>query len=248
MRTWAPVILCAALALPLAAEIVDRIAATVDDVAIPESAVRRAMVLSALSPEPGESPEVFRVRVLDALIDQRLQYDEALRFGPPAPDAADIEAALKRLKERLAAEGKDPARELAAAGVTPEELRATVERQLVVTRYLQERFRPIAFADEERARQEYEERYVPERRASGLAVPPFDQVSEEMRTRSQERVFEEEVSKWMKELRENARVAIYKIPMPVPAARTPVLLSTAALVTTPTPTPTPTPSHAGSAL
>ena len=231
MRPRAPVILFAALALPVAAEIVDRIAATVDDVAIPESAVRRAMVLSALSPQPGESREVFRARVLDALIDQRLQYDEALRFGPPAPDAADIEAALKRLKERLAAEGKDPAAELAVAGVTPEELRATVERQLVVTRYLQERFRPIAFADEER--------YVPERRASGLTVPPFEQVSEEMRTRSQERVFEEEVSKWMKELRENARVAIYKIPVPVPAERTPVLLSTAARVPTPTPTPFP---------
>jgi len=241
MRRLAGVLLFAALVLPLAAEIVDRIAATVEDVAIPESAVRRAMVLSALSPRPGESREAFRARVLDALIDQRLQYQEALRFGPPAPDAAEIVAALKRLQERLAAEGKDPAAEFAAAGITPEELRAAVERQLVVTRYLRERFRPIAFADEERAREEYEERYVPERRAAGLPAPPFEQVSEEMRARSQQRVFEEEVAKWMKELRENARVAIYSVPVPLPAERTPVVLWTAAPARTPTPS-APSPS------
>lgn len=236
MRRFArSVFLLLALTLPSAGEIVDRIAATVEDVAIPESAVRRAMLLSALSPEPGESRDAFRARVLDALIDQRLQHQEALRFGPPSPDAAEVEAALKRLRERLAAEGKDPAAELAAAGVTPEELRASVERQLVVTRYLRERFRPIAFADEERAREEYEKRYVPERRAAGLPVPPFEQVSEEMRSRSQQWVFEEEVSKWMKELRQNARVAIYKLPAPVPTERAPILLSTAPPAVSPTP-------------
>ncbi len=228
-------LLSLSIVLPLAGEIVDRIAATVDDVAIPESAVRRAMVVSALSPEPGESRESFRARVLDALIDQRLQYEEALRFGPSPPDAAEVEAALTRLRERLRSEGKDPAAEFAAAGMTPEEVRASIERQLVVQRYLRERFRPIAFADEERAREEYEKNYVPERRAAGLPMPPFEEVSEEMRQRSQQRVFNEEVAKWMKELREKARVAIYSIPLAVPQGRTPVPLSTAPPAATLTP-------------
>ncbi len=217
--------------------IVDRIAATVNDMAIPESEVRRAMVTSALTAEPGESRGAFRARVLDALIDQHLQYEEALRFGPAPPDAADVEAAMKRLRERLEKAGKDPAAEFAAAGLTPEEVRASIERQLLVQRYLQERFRPIAFADEERARQEYEKRYIPERRAEGLSVPPFESVSEEMRSRSKQRVFEAEVEKWMKELRQKARVAIYRIPIPIPPGRTPVVLSTSG----PRPTPTRSP-------
>ena len=211
----------------------DRIAATVNDVAIPESEVRRAMAVSAMRPEAGEAPEAFRARVLDALIDEKLEYEDALRFGPPVPGAADVEAAMKSLRDRIAREGKDPTAEFAAAGLTLEEVRASVERQLVVQRYLLERFRPIAFADEERAREEYEKRYVPERRAAGLSVPAFETVSEEMRSRSQQRVFGEEVEKWRKDLREKARVAIYRIPVPIPGERTPVPLTTAGPRVTP---------------
>ncbi len=217
----------------------DRIAATVNDVAIPESEVRRAMAVSALRPQAGETSDAFRARVLDALIDERLQYEDALRFGPAAPDAAEVEAALKKLRDRLAKEGKDPAAEFAAAGLTTEEVRATVERQLIIQRYLQERFRPIAFADEDRAREEYEKHYVPERQAAGLSVPSFEAVSDEMRARSQQKVFGEEVEKWMKELREKARIAIHRIPIPVQPGRTPVIVSTA--IPQPAPTPTPSP-------
>ena len=217
------------------ASTVDRIAATVNDAAIPESEVRRAIAVSALRPEAGEAPDAFRARVLDAMIDERLQYEDALRFGPAVPDAAEVEGALKKLRDRIAKEGKNPAAEFAAAGLTPEEVRATVERQLVIQRYLQERFRPIAFADEDRAREEYETRYVPERKAAGLAVPAFEAVSDEMRARSERRVFGEEVEKWIKELREKARISIYPAAAPTSAARTPVF------VATPFPAPTPPP-------
>lgn len=200
--------------------IVDRIAATVDDAAITESDVRKAIATSPLRPEPGESPEAFRGRVLDALIEQRLSYDDALRFGPAAADAAVVEDALAKLQARLKSEGKDPEKEFAAAGLTPEEVRASVERQLLVQRYLQERFRPVAFADDARAREEYQKFYVPELRAANRTPEPFEKVEEEMRRRAQQRTFEEEVQKWMKELREKARIVLYKAPASIPA-RTP---------------------------
>jgi hypothetical protein len=227
---------CVIAAAPDRAEIVDRIAATVNDTAIPESEVRKAMVVSALSPEPGEGPEAFRARVIDALIDQHLEYEDAARFGPAPPDAAQIEDALNRLRERLKAEGKDPAAEFAAAGLTPEEVRASLERQLVIARYLRERFAPIAFADEQQAREEYEKRYVPEQTAAGLPVAAFESVAEEMRKRASERAFEEEVARWLRELRQKSRVSIYRIPVGIPDDRTPIVLSTA-----PPPTKTPAP-------
>jgi hypothetical protein len=204
--------------------IIDRIAATVDDVAIPESEVRKATALSPLRANPGESPEAFRARVLDAMIDERLAYEDALRFGPAAPDAADVEAALKKIRARLEKEGKIPEKEFAAAGLTPEEVRASVERQLVIQRYIQERFRPIAFVEEDRSKVEYEKSYAPERRAAGQAVEPFEQVAEEMRRRSQQRTFDDEVEKWIKELREKARIAIYPASVPIPPDRTPTPL------------------------
>ncbi|HKA37933.1 MAG TPA: hypothetical protein VKH43_14000 [Thermoanaerobaculia bacterium] len=216
---------------------VDRIAATVNDTAIAESDVRRAMAVSALTREPTETPEAFRSRVLDAMIDERLQYEDALRFGPAPPEPGDVEAALKKLRERLTKEGKNPDAEYAAAGLTASEVRAMVERQLIVERYLQDRFRPIAFADEERAREEYDKFYVPERKAAGLAVPPFEQVSEEMRNRSAQRVFHEEVEKWIRELRDKSRISIYRLPPHSGAPRTPVVVATAGPVPSPTPKP-----------
>src|SRR5262249_41842998 len=176
------------------------------------------MVVSALTPEPGESPEAFRARVLDALIDQHLEYADASRFGPAPPDAAQIEEAMTRLRDRLKAEGKDPAAEFAQAGLTTEEVQASLERQLVIARYLRERFAPIAFADEQQAREEYEKRYVPEQAAAGQPAQPFEAVADEMRKRSSERAFDEEVARWIKDLRQKSRVSIYRIQMPAPSS------------------------------
>ncbi|HEV8609262.1 MAG TPA: hypothetical protein VGS98_04245 [Thermoanaerobaculia bacterium] len=233
-------ILLAGAATLVAPETVDRIAATVNDVAIPESEVRRAMVTSALRPEPGETPEAFRARILDALIDQHLQHEDAQRFGPAPPDANEIAAAMRRLEDRLRAEGKDPDAEFVRAGLTREEVRASIQRQLLIQRYLRERFTPVALADEERAREEYEKHYAVERRAAGLPVPPFEAVADEMRQRAQERAFEEEVEKWRKELRQKARIGLYRIPVPVPPGRERAVLSSISRVT-PTPAPTAAP-------
>jgi len=219
----------------LSAEIVDRIAATVNDTAIPESEVRKAMLISALSPESGESPEAYRTRILEALIDQHLEYQDAARFGPAPPDAAQLAEAMKKLTDRLKTEGKDPAAEFARAGMAEEDVAAMLERQLVIQRYLKERFAPIAYADEEQARAEYAERYVPEQEAAKLPVEPFENVAEEMRRRASERAFEEQVARWLKELRQKARIGIYRIPPALDTAGPPVVLSTAPTARTPAP-------------
>jgi hypothetical protein len=235
---WAAVaILTAAI---LAAEIVDRIAATVNDTAIPESEVRKAILVSALSPQPGESPDAFRTRVLEALIDQHLEYQDAARFGPAPPDAAQLAEAMKALVERLKKEGKDPAEEFARAGMKEEDVEAMLERQIVIQRYLKERFAPIAYADEEQARREYDEHYVPARQGANLPVEPFEKVEEQMRLQASDRAFEEQVARWLNELRQKSRIGIYRIPPALEMAGTPVVLSTApspapAAVRTPAP-------------
>lgn len=221
------------------APVADRIAATVDELAIPESEVRKAMAVSALAPVAGEGEAAFRARVLDALIDQKLQYREALRFAPVPPEPAEVDAAMTRLKERLRGAGRDPDAEFAAAGMTQDEMRGALERQIVVQNYLAERFRPIAVADEERAREEYDKRYAPELRAAGQTPEPFEKVTEEMRRRVQQRVFDEEVVKWMKETRQKAAIAVYDAARPVPAGGTPVpLVSPRPVPTFPAPKPT----------
>jgi hypothetical protein len=220
---------------PVAAAIVDRIAATVNDSAIPESEVRKEMVVSALRPEAGESPEAFRDRVLNALIDRLLEYEDAVRFGPAPPDAAEIEKAMETLRQRLRSEGKDPDEEFRQAGMTVEEVRSSLTNQLVIARYLRERFSPIAYADTEQAREEYERVYVPEQKADKQPVEPFEKVAEEMRRRYSEKAFDEEVAKWLQGLRQKARISIYRIPVEIPQDRQRVVLS----AVPPSPTPRP---------
>ena len=95
--------------------------------------------------------------------------------------------------------------------------------------------RIFAASDEERAKLEYEKFYVPERKAAGLSVPAFEAVSDDMRSRSQQRVFNEEVEKWMAELREKSRIEIYRVSAPAGPRSTPVLVSTSGPRATPTP-------------
>jgi parvulin-like peptidyl-prolyl isomerase len=206
--------------------VLDFVAASVNDIAITESEVRKAMAVSALLPEGGETGEAYRQRILEALIDERLQYEDAVRFGTAPPDAADVEEAMRKIRARLSAEGKNPDKEFAAAGMTVDEVRASVERQLIIQRYLLDRIRPIAAADD-RTREEYDTYYAPEQRARNVAVLPFDEVVEEMRKRSQQRAFDEEIEKWAKDLREKARVVVYKVPVAVTPGRTPIAIGKA---------------------
>ncbi len=60
-----------------------------------------------------------------------------------------------------------------------------------------------------------------------------------MRKRSSERALDEEVARWIKDLRQKSRVSIYRIPMPVPLDRPATVLSGAA----PTPVRAPAPSR-----
>ena len=139
--------------------------------------MRRALVLAPIAQEAGETAQAYRTRVLDALIDQHLQYEDAERFGPTPPDAAAIEAAMASVRKRLTSEGKDPATEFARAGMTVDDVRASVERQLVVQRYLRSGSGPWRSPMRTAPAPSTRSTYAPERRAAGLPVPPYDQVA-----------------------------------------------------------------------
>ena len=162
------------------------------------------------------------------------------RFGPAPPDAAEITAAIEKLA-RAAEGGRQGSRRRVREGRHDRRRRArhASSDSSSSQRYLRERFAPIAFADEEQAREEYEKHYVPERKAAGLPVEPFESVAEEMRQRSSERAFDEEVAKWLKELRQKSRISIYRIPVEIPRDRTPIVFQARARLRTRDPELTP---------
>jgi hypothetical protein len=139
------------------------------------------------------------------MIDEYLRYRDALRFLPAAPDPAKVDAALDSVRTRLRASGKDPEAEFRAAGLSEVEVRASLERQLVVTQYVRDRFAALAFVSPEDLDQEYAA-VAEEYRKTGRVPPPREGLEEELRDRVRDRRTGEEVDKWTKDLREKARI------------------------------------------
>jgi hypothetical protein len=183
----------------------DRIIATVDERAITQTELDRAVLTGAIAKEPGEAEEPYRDRVLSEMIDEYLRYRDALRFLPAPPDPARVDDAFEAVRARLRAAGKDPEAEFRVAGMSDVEVRASLERQLVVTQYVRDRFAALAFVSPDDLAQEYAA-VTEEYRKTGRTPPARAALEEELRDRVRDRRTAEEVGKWTKELREKARI------------------------------------------
>ena len=94
------------LAAIAVAAVVDRIAATVNDVAIPESEVRKAMIVAGLPRETGESDGAYRGRVLETVI---VPIPDGQAEPVPGGAAAEMREIFYQLDQVLAAAGADRA-------------------------------------------------------------------------------------------------------------------------------------------
>jgi hypothetical protein len=220
-RAFAPLLLF--LALSAGGATLDRIVATVDERAITLTELDRAVLTGALVREPGETEPHFRDRVLSEMIDEYLRYRDALRFLPAAPDPAKVDAAFDGLRERLKKEGRDPEAEFRAAGMSDAEVRASLERQLVVTQYVRDRFAALSFVSPEDIDAEYAAVSDAYRR-SGRTPPPREGLEEELRDRIRDRRTAEEIDKWTKDLREKARITLLA-PAAISPDRKPTVIS-----------------------
>jgi len=223
-RFLVPIAIVLAAAATARAVLLDRIVATVDGRAITLSELDHAMVTGSLERAAGEADEAFRQRVLSEMIDEYLRYRDALRFSPAAPDPGDVDAAVASLRERLRREGKDPDAEFRAAGLDEARVRSSLERQIVVMRYVRDRFSGLVFVSAEDLDAEYAA-VSEEYRKTGRAAPPREGIEEELRARVRDRRTSEEIDKWTKELREKARITRLAPAPPSAAPGKPTILS-----------------------
>jgi hypothetical protein len=208
------------------AVILDRIVATIDDEVITEQELDQAMDVGTMTRRAAESEADFRLRVLNELIDERLRYRDAARFAPDKPDAADVDAAYRSLIERLHKAGRDPQKEFARVGASEDEVKALLERQLIVSRYVRERFFPVTYATTEEVRHYYDGEFSASLKAEGKTVPQFGDVAESLREQLRQKAFDEAVTRWTQDLREKARIVIYRF-VPGFEGRSPKVLATA---------------------
>jgi hypothetical protein len=181
--------------LILEAEIIDRVAITVANQVITESELKRQARIAAFpKPLPTEIPrEVLRATV-DRLIEQALIQREMELSRYPAPQSVEADAELEKLKKRLFSSEQEYQTELKRAGITEEELKRHLLRQLTMMRFIDFRFRPgiqVSSAD-------IEEYY--KRQFAGKGVP-FEEARAKIDQILTEERINEALDRWLSETR-----------------------------------------------
>ncbi|MBV8203101.1 MAG: hypothetical protein JOZ15_21000, partial [Acidobacteria bacterium] len=186
----------------------DRVLAVVDEDPILASDLDRAIVLGQLAPSPGEAPGVFRRRVLDDLIAQRLRFHEIDRFGLEQVPVDQIEKQVAEVRARF----KDEAayrQKLREVGLDEAALRQLMAHQLEVLAFVDERLGPQVFVSLDDIAAYYKTVLTREMQQQRQPVPPLDEVRDKIREVLRQQRLTEEIDHWTEELRRKANIAVY---------------------------------------
>jgi len=186
----------------------DRVLAVVDEDPVLASDVERVIRLGLDAPNPGEADEAFRKRVLNALIDQRLQFHEVDRFGFQQVPVNEIETKVKAIHDRFPDEASFQ-KALKEVGLDLKGLRQLITRQLLVLTYVDERLGPRVFVTPDEINRYYRQVLTPEMQKRGQAAPAVEDVRDDIRETLKQQKTTQEVTSWTRELREKADVVIY---------------------------------------
>lgn len=199
----------APVATPAAASVLkDKVLAVVDEDPVLASDVDRVVKLGLLPPNPGETAEQHRKRVLNSIVEERLRFHEIDRYGLEQVPVDDIEKAVTKVRAGF----KDEAsfqKAIKEVGLTPKGLRQLMARQLLVLTYVDERLGPRVFVTFDDINKYYRTVLTPEMQKKGQPTPPLEDVREDIREVLKQQKLTQELQTWTSELRAKADVVIY---------------------------------------
>jgi peptidyl-prolyl cis-trans isomerase SurA len=196
MRITARILVFAFLAiLPsslVAAKIIDKIVAQVNDEIITLSELEQAMKYAKGNPgaAPSTDNEASRRQMLDVLIDRKLAKAEAKRFGLPVPEK-ELRKALDDIKQKNGfADDEALSKALAKDGMTLEQLRQQLSEQIQQDRLMALMVKAKPKISEAEIKRFYEENFkTPENRIHikviTLPVPPDANAAQQEEIRAQ---------------------------------------------------------------
>jgi peptidyl-prolyl cis-trans isomerase SurA len=192
------------------AEIVDRAIAVVNDHLVTWSDLDEQMRFESLENGRalGDLSEADRRSAFDHLVQERI-LREQMQGMAPATDSA-IEARMLEVRSGRQME-KDDARWnaiLSQYGLSPAELRELVKDQMEVLEFVEFRVRPLVRVSRAEVEQYYTNTLVPAVRAQGQTPEPVEAVSSKIRELLVEQKMNQEMEKWLENLREQSRVQL----------------------------------------
>jgi peptidyl-prolyl cis-trans isomerase SurA len=195
----------AALLVP--AEVVDRIAVTVDRIVITESDILSQMRVAALlNGEPLDLNAEAKRAAARRLVEQALIQREIEITRYPAPALKDADPVLAQIRSQFGGPEAFAAR-LADYGVSEDELRRNLWRQLITLRFIDYRFRPGIAISEQEIGEYYRNEFVPQFSKNGSAPPPsLDDVRDQIEEILIGRRVDEALDKWLASAAAQARI------------------------------------------
>jgi hypothetical protein len=196
----------------LAADVIDRIVATVNGHVILQSDLDEALCYEALL--SGRSLSQFtdddRRAALDRLIDQELLGEQmksaSFQHASGEEAATQISEARKLYPEAVTAEGWEAV--LAKFGLTEKALTAHVQQQIDLMRLVDARLRPAVQIDSKSIEAYYREKFVPQLRKSGAGEVSLADVSGQIRELLTEEKVNELMVSWLQSLRSESKVSL----------------------------------------
>jgi hypothetical protein len=197
-RSATPLLLAILVSMPLQThaewQVVDRVVAVVGIEIITLSDIRIEKTMRKVLGEPLPKDERD---LLDELIDQRLIRAELDRYPGGEPTEAELDGQFGQIKD--------------LRGLPPETVREAVREHLRVQRFFSERFGRFISVSEAEIQKCYDEVFVPTARSRGFtAIPPLNDVREDIRRRVVDEKRTADVRRWLDHARRTARIEIFE--------------------------------------
>ena len=154
----------------------------------------------------GELTLVELRRARECLIDSRLVFREVRRFPRVAAGEEDLDALMATLAAQFESAEAFTA-EMERLGLSQQEIRSDLRRQLLVAEYIDGRFRATVEITDEQARSAWQREFVPGMEAEGVPIPSFESVANDYVVPIlQQREVNRRVQSWILDLRERATI------------------------------------------
>jgi parvulin-like peptidyl-prolyl isomerase len=212
MRRIIPLLLLAS-ALPAAAEVVDRIAASVAGQVVTLSDIRRHIRITAFleKAQPEYSQAQLR-QAAELLIDQALIRREAELSRYPAPSVPEIDQAIDQLSAGLGLDRQAVFAQAREYGFSDLEMRDLAAWRLTVIRFIDYRFRPSVQVSEADISRYYNEVFLPQLRARSpeASPPPLDSIRERIIDILNTELATQASQIWLEQSRKQTRIRYFE--------------------------------------
>lgn len=182
---------------------IDGIAAKIGNDVLTDSEVREMEDYQKLV----EGQPQSRGKVLDELVDQWVVETDALASKFPHPTAADVNLEFQTLLKQFPSREQFQAR-LTQIGLTQDQVRQVIERQLYYVRFLDYKFHAATQVTTAQIQSYYQQDFIPQLQKRGLTVPPMSQVEAQIQQLLTQEEINEKAAQWLEEAKARLRIIV----------------------------------------